>query len=215
MNEENKMNKVELFDIDKMPEYATINREFEETKVKYNAHKYGAYMFDYPFIVNHIDIPNDRIIDFGCGLGALDFYLADKGCEVWAIDRDDTRWFMEKHPKIHFVHGAIPEGMRIEDGEWDYVIAASSIEHNPPEKIKQIFTYGMSLLRAGGIFIATMVALKEAQMMGSTFCLDVPAIKEIFDIDASEEFTKFNDLFAKFGTKFTYPFLSIGIVVYK
>ena len=209
------MKKIELFDIDKLPEYEAINKEFEEVKTKYKAHKYGAYMFDYPFIINHIAIPNNRIIDFGCGFGALDFYLADKGCEVWAVDRDDTRWFMEKHPNIHFVHAAIPEEMRIEDGEWDYVIAASSIEHNEPAKIKQIFTYGMRLLRPGGTFIATMVALKEAKWEMGAYCLDVSTIKEIFDIDAAEEFNKFDELFAKFGTKFAYPFLSIGIVVQK
>lgn len=210
------MKKFEFFDVDKLEEYKDINISIEITKEIWGSHRYGAYVFDYPFIINHIEaVPPAKILDFGCGFGTLDFYLADQDHEIWAVDRQDTRWFMEQHKNIHFIHAELPDGLRIDikNNYWDYVISASSIEHNPPEKIKRIFDSGMSLLKPGGLFIATMVALKEAQWSGNAYCLDNNTIKEIFDIDA--DFSQFDLLFDKFKTKYDYPHLPFGIVVQK
>ena len=212
-NKINKNNKIELFDIDKLAEYEVINKDLVATVAKYNAHMYGHYVFDYPFIIKHLTIPNKSIIDFGCGFGALNFYLADRDCEIWAMDRDDVRWFIEKHPNLHFVHGRVPDEIRIEDGEWDYVTAASSIEHNEPDKIKQIFDYGMTLLKPGGKFIATVVALPEAQWCNGAYCFSQQTVKDVFNINA--DFSCFDRLFEKFKTKFNYPYLPMGVVVEK
>lgn len=207
------MNKVVLFDVDILDEYGPINREIEEVKARYGSHRYGHYVFDYPFIVSHLGPSPAKIVDFGCGLGTLDFYLAERGYEIWAIDRDDTRWFMEGHPNIHFVHASLPGGLRIDDNCWDYVIAASSIEHNGLETLKAIVKLGMRLLRPGGKFIATLMAHKVAGKVGSLYALDAQTTEEVFGLEA--DFSQYDALFQKFSERFDYLYLPFGVVIEK
>lgn len=208
------MNKVVLFDVDILDEYGPVNREIEEVKARYGSHRYGHYVFDYPFIISHLDPPPAKIVDFGCGFGTLDFYLAEQGYEIWAIDRDDTRWFMERHPNIHFIHADLPGELRIEDECWDYVIAASSIEHNSRGVLKGIVKLGMQMLRPGGKFIATLMAHKIAeQVLGNLCVLDAQAIEEVFGLEA--DFSQYDVLFEKFSKQFNYLYLPFGVVIEK
>lgn len=207
------MKKFEFFDVDILDEYESINREIEEIKEKYDAHRYGHYVFDYPFTISYLEPPPAKIIDFGCGLGALDFYLAELGYEVWAVDQDDTRWFMERHPNIHFVHADLPGGLRIDDHCWDHVIAVSSIEHDKPNVMRGIFKLGMRLLKPKGRFIATLVARRVAGWEHGAYCLNEQTIKEVFDIEA--DFSQFDLLYNKFREQFSYPYLPFGVVVEK
>lgn len=209
-----KIERVVLFDVGVLDEYRPINEEIEKVKERYGSHRYGSYVFDYPFIITHLSPPPARIIDFGCGFGTLDFYLAEQGYSVWAVDRDDTRWFMEQHPDIHFVHADLSSGLlRIEDECWDHVIAASSIEHNEPDVMKRIFELGVRLLKPKGTFVATLVAGPVAGWKSRSYCLNEQTIKEVFGIEA--DFSQFDLLFSKFGEKFTYPYLPFGVVVEK
>lgn len=212
--EETIVKEFEFFDVDVLDGYESINREIEEVKEKYDAHRYGSYVFDYPFIVSHLNVPPANIIDFGCGFGALDFYLAEKGYEVWAVDRDDTRWFMEQHPSIHFIHADLSGGLlRIEDGCWDYVIAASSIEHNEPGAMKRMFELALRLLKPEGKFIATLVAYPVAGWRHGAYCLNEETIEMVFGMKV--DFSQFDPLFKKFQKRFNYPYLPFGIVVEK
>lgn len=207
------MNKVVLFDVDILEEYEPINREIEEIKAKYGSHRYGHYVFDYPFIISHLDPPPAKIIDFGCGLGTLDFCLAERGYEIWAIDRADMRWFMERHPNIHFVHADLPGGLRIDDNCWDYVISASSIEHNSLEDARAIIKFGMRLLKPGGKFIATLMAHIVAGEMSNLCVLDAQMIEELFGFEP--DFSQYDALFEKFSKRFDYLYLPFGVVIEK
>jgi magnesium-protoporphyrin O-methyltransferase len=90
------------------------------------------------------DMRGLRLLDAGCGTGALSALAAQRGAEVVAIDLSPTlvnlaaQRLAEQHPqlaeRVHFCSGdMLDEGL----GEFDHVVAMDSLIHYPCEHIAQ------------------------------------------------------------------------------
>ena len=120
------------------------------------------YHLDNPWIIQNIDFkPDMRILDFGCGHGAIHVYIEEKyGCNVVGIDR-------KLSPIVdHVVDGAT---LPFPDDYFDVVYAASSLEHNDPEAMREGYAEIMRVLRPGGKFIATVAASKTDHYFAPSF----------------------------------------------
>lgn len=213
-----------FFNTDDIEKEKQLIEELHGIARKYDATFESHYSLDYPFIIRNVIGQNLEIADFGCGIGALAFYFAEHGHKVWAYDKHDLRWKMEQHPNIHFVHsdlmdqtGGLRMGGRIVK-YFDYVIAASSIEHNQFKDIKSIVFEGLKILKPGGKFILSTECWREtkwAPLQGAT-CLGPKDIADIFETPI--DFSEFDKYYGKFTN---YPewkhkcweFLPYGIIL--
>src|SRR5256885_78652 len=76
--------------------------------------------------------PGDRVLDVGCGYGAVAYSIASRtGAEVTGIDLSEENIAIARqrfsHPALQFVHGAAPGGVPAR--RFDVVVASNVLEH--------------------------------------------------------------------------------------
>jgi SAM-dependent methyltransferase len=216
---------VELFDVATIERDKKLIQKFSKIAEVWKATFEGHYVFDYPFIARNYR--RGLVVDLGCGIGALPFYLAEEGNTVLAIDKHDVSWRMETHNNIRFMHANLGrETLRMGGRpliEPDCIVAASSLDHNPKEKVKEIFEEAMYILKKGGLFVATLEAYPDGGYVQKQDVYRLTA-QDIYDIFGEKaDFSRFNELYRKFHeyrTKagrpfYHYQFLPFGVVIKK
>ncbi len=102
--------------------------------------------------------PGMRVIDIGCGPGAIHGYLEEKyGVDIFGVDTQ--RWDKDyvdavgnfTDPAFHEKYGFGPESV-------DLIISISAVEHNPPKEHQRIIDVALETLKPGGSFLFTMAA---------------------------------------------------------
>jgi SAM-dependent methyltransferase len=136
------------------------------------------YCLDYYFALDHFD-PNvhHRILDVGCGPygNALHDYLEKVyGKDVYGLDRQlprHTSWEQIKHSVNPLIRGETSissevdwagDFMEFMDGDWDLILAISSLEHNQPHITQDNWMHATELLADDGILIATFSIAGDA-----------------------------------------------------
>jgi cyclopropane fatty-acyl-phospholipid synthase-like methyltransferase len=123
------------------------------------------YCLDYSWLLMRLHTlnlnPKMRIIDIGCGPGAIHGYLEHR-FDIDIIGIDIHRWERDYvdivgdflNQELRREHGLNPESV-------DIIIATSAFEHNLPQVHQQIVEVCMKCLRSGGHLIATFSAAEK------------------------------------------------------
>ena len=91
-------------------------------------HRHTRY---HDFFINNIQ-PDERILDVGCGIGALAYDVAEKSqARVTAIDLSPNNIAKASkhynHPRVRYIVGDVMQ--RLPDGTFDVVILSNILEH--------------------------------------------------------------------------------------
>lgn len=103
-------------------------------------------------ISNKINLTNKRILDIGCGYGALSSLLLERGAQVWAteIDRDKLKFAQNKLAGNKYFHSILVESgvLPYNDSFFDVVVIFDVIEHvkNPAKTVQET----SRVLKSGG-----------------------------------------------------------------
>jgi len=94
--------------------------------------------------------PGQRVIDVGCGLGALSTALHDLGCDVLGVEPVAARIAAARQrPGPRFHHGgAVP--LPCADGHADAVLFNRSLHHVPPDQMDAALAEARRVLSTGG-----------------------------------------------------------------
>jgi SAM-dependent methyltransferase len=106
------------------------------------------------FFLEHIP-SGSRVLDCGCGDGAVSLPLAAKGCEVDALDIKP-----ERLARLDAARGALPirthcadiMSARFEEETFDYVISRQFLTHFP-DRWRQVLLWQLRLCKFGGAVI--------------------------------------------------------------
>ena len=136
------------------------------------------YCLDYYFALDHFDpSTHHRILDVGCGPygNALHDYLEKVyGKDVYGLDHQPaqhTPWEEIKHSVNRVIRREKRSSFEIDwtgdlmqfiEGDWDLILAISSLEHNPPYVTQNTWRHAMELLTDDGILIATFSIAGDA-----------------------------------------------------
>ena len=117
------------------------------------------YCMDYSWIAmqcRNLEIKSDmRIIDIGCGPGAIHGYLENKyGIEIIGIDLN--RWEKDYVDIVgNFTEPVLRNKYGFKPNSVDVIISTSAFEHNSPIDHKHLVETCMNSLRPGGHLITT------------------------------------------------------------
>jgi len=142
------------------------------------------YCLDYSWLLmrlHNLELnPNMRIIDIGCGPGAIHGYLEDI-FDLNIIGIDLHRWerdyvdivgdFLDQD--LRSQHNLIPESI-------DIIIATSAFEHNLPQIHQQIVEVCLQCLRPGGHLITTFSAARQTTQTPGQWNLSKEDIEQIY-----------------------------------
>jgi SAM-dependent methyltransferase len=105
----------------------------DETAMGYGGgvHVKHRLMRYHDFFVDRVR-PGERVLDIGCGYGAVAHSIAERaGAEVVGIDLDSSNVAsarrMFPHPRLTFVTGKAPRDLP--DGRFDVIVASNVLEH--------------------------------------------------------------------------------------
>lgn len=110
-------------------------------------------------ILNSVNLKNKKILDIGCGVGTIDFYLASKGAEVLGVDisengikmanKNASNLNLKSNTKFKVMN--FPN--KVPEGKFDIIICSEILEHLTDDDlaVKKIKT----LLNKNGIIIAS------------------------------------------------------------
>jgi len=221
----------ELFDLSVMKEDRFLLKELIEDSNKYGSLIHGHYYLDYCWIIKQLPkkLKNLSIIDAGCGLGTLQFYLAEHNVDVYAFDILPYGEILIPKYKIQNYHfhqiylGDDRVTIPCKDNFFDYVVSCSAFEHNLPTMYLNSVRNSISLLKVGGKLIMTL-PFNDKYSIADTmliFGLDEPErlVKALDNVELDTKFNNKND-FRELYDKFVYygnnlGFLPGGIVLKK
>ncbi len=107
-------------------------------------------------INNKIGLISKRVLDIGCGYGALSSVLLEKGAQVWAteVDSGKLKFAQEKLAMNRYFNSVLVKNelLPYKDGFFDIVFIFDVIEHvkNPTKMIKET----LRVLKSGGYLYA-------------------------------------------------------------
>lgn len=136
-----------------------------------------------------IDLPQKKILDIGCGVGAVDLYLASKGHTVHGIDIAENAIVSARRSaqtlyldNATFAHMVFPSDTP--KGKWDMILCMEVLEHLEDDKkaVRKIY----ELLTKDGIAIFS-VPSKNAPLyrlgMANTFDKRVGHLRRYYQED--------------------------------
>jgi 2-polyprenyl-3-methyl-5-hydroxy-6-metoxy-1,4-benzoquinol methylase len=98
-----------------------------------------------------------KILDLGCGWGNNLVFLKDQGFDYYGIDFSKRAVEHCKGLFKNVIFGDISE-LPYQSDFFDCVFDRMSIQHNPKEKIKKIFSEAHRVLKKEGLFFSILVA---------------------------------------------------------
>jgi glycosyltransferase involved in cell wall biosynthesis len=128
------------------------------------------------------------ILDVGCGRSRFHNFLEKRlGINIIGIDRPQGYCHQAQSENIDYYVDflqldAFPEN------SVDIIYWLSAIEHNEKEKIRQLFQKSMSLLKEGGLFLATFAVSEKTHWFQDSeqTNLSIADSMDIFDVDDVE-----------------------------
>lgn len=123
--------------------------------------------FDYPWLLRSRSwSAGERVLDVGSAYSPMPLHLQKTyGCEVWAADdfggaSNEPFWtrgnspqeYIAAHPEVKFVLERLgdPEHSSLPAGYFDVVYSLSTLEHVPPDSIRDVLRHMDLLLKPGG-----------------------------------------------------------------
>jgi SAM-dependent methyltransferase len=116
------------------------------------------YCMDYSWLAMHCENllrPDMRIVDIGCGPGAIHRYLEEKhGVNIIGVD---TRKWENDYVDIvgNFTDSELRKQCGFADNSLDVIISTSAFEHNTPEAHQHLVETCMQALKTGGVLLTT------------------------------------------------------------
>ena len=107
--------------------------------------------------------PKPKVIDLGCGLGALSKFFASKGCEVVAVDFSQNAIdIVQSHVRgvNAFVHD-ITRSLPFDDVYFDVVVANLSLHYFNEADTHNIISEIKRILKPNGILIGAVLSMEE------------------------------------------------------
>jgi 2-polyprenyl-3-methyl-5-hydroxy-6-metoxy-1,4-benzoquinol methylase len=103
-----------------------------------------------------VEIPRDRCLDFGCGLGRLTQALCDyfdrcDGVDIAASMVEGARTFNKHGIRCHYHVNTTGDLRLFEDGEFTFVLSMITLQHIEPVYSKRYIAEFMRVLRPGGL----------------------------------------------------------------
>ena len=141
-----------------------MNLLYEEYHKKRRIQKRVIGNSDYTYqtilkLLRKYGIKDKKILDIGCGVGTLDFYLVKKGARVLGIDvahngicaaKQTARQLQLKH-RLTFKVMKFPDQSPID--KFDVIVCSEVLEHLPDDKLAIIKM--KKLLKTNGVIIAS------------------------------------------------------------
>ena len=106
--------------------------QVNQTAIRYEGgiHPKHRLMDYHRFFIERLN-KNDRVLDIGCGYGAVAFSMAKAGALVTGIDMDETNLRHArkryKHENLKFLLGDIRKDLP--DGKFDVIVMSNVLEH--------------------------------------------------------------------------------------
>jgi cyclopropane fatty-acyl-phospholipid synthase-like methyltransferase len=99
----------------------------------------------------------DRIVDLGCGAGAVSHYIAEKGAEVHGVDLSEkaieaAKVVNAKYPLASFRVCDASRCTHLADASFDKACSVDVIEHCGYDIMLDIFAEAYRLLKPGGLY---------------------------------------------------------------
>jgi len=114
-------------------------------------------------VLELFDQPGGKVLDLGCGPGAMAQELVERGCEFWGVDPsskmlDIGRRRFRDHQRIHFLSGDAAR-VALPDGFFDAVLCMGVMDAlgDRHRAIREM----LRLLRPGGTLIVTFTNLSS------------------------------------------------------
>ena len=105
-----------------------------------------------------------RILDIGCGTGAVTWYIAREGFSAHGIDGSEValslanKRFKHEDLSAEFVQGDFTLSLPFPEGYFDATVDSASINHNPPESICRTLKEVYRVLKPDGQHFGMMFA---------------------------------------------------------
>ncbi len=119
------------------------------------------YVLDYTWIAHRfaqVYKPGMKVIDIGCGPGAVHGYLESK-FDLDIVGIDMQRWEKDYVDLVgDFAHESFRQQHGFGPASVDLIISSSAFEHNPPENHERLVDICMQCLRPGGYLLTTFAA---------------------------------------------------------
>jgi cyclopropane fatty-acyl-phospholipid synthase-like methyltransferase len=100
--------------------------------------------------------PDDRIIDLGCGMGAVAHFCSTFGAQAVGVDLSPVAIQMAKElfpqARLEFYQRDVSDLHGIEDGSVDKAVSADLVEHIPQAVFEGMSREAFRVLRPGGVF---------------------------------------------------------------
>jgi len=135
-----------------------------------------------------------RVMDAGGGCGSMQHVLAECYGECVNVDVNPRHLHPDCTPSI-LIQGDLEDTPMLEPGSFDGIVAISSIEHNPWDKIVRIVRNLLTLLKPGAPLVVTVPAFEVATYYAEgewpephqkawpeCFNFDVDSFRELFSI---------------------------------
>lgn len=114
--------------------------------------------------------PSARVLEFGCGRGALAAALADLGYKVTGVDRDADQVAAAEKRGVSVIHADVHDVF----GEYDVVLFTRSLHH--AENLDDILAHAVTLLAPDGQLIIEEFAWERVDHAAAGFLYDNRAL---------------------------------------